>query len=56
MSKEVSEEKVTNRQMLYKILSITWYLARQGLPFQGDGTEIVEVHEEFIGPLRYSIN
>ena len=40
LSKAVSEEKVTNRQILYKIVSITWYLARQGLPLRGEGTEI----------------
>ena len=40
LSKAVSGEKSTNRQMLYKILSTIRCLARQGLPLRGDGTEI----------------
>lgn len=40
LSTAVLEEKATNRQMLYEILSITRYLAQQDLPLRGDGIEI----------------
>ena len=37
--KQHAKEKECNRRMLLKIISSIRYLARQGLPFRGDGDE-----------------
>jgi len=39
LSSEHAKEKAENRQILYKILTNVLYLAHQGLPLRGDGTE-----------------
>ena len=39
LSSQHAKEKADNRQLLYKILTNVRYLARQGLPLRGDGTE-----------------
>ena len=39
LSSQHAKEKADNRQLLYKILTNVQYLARQGLPLRGDGTE-----------------
>ena len=38
--KQHKQEKKNNRQCLLKIISNVQFLARQGLPFRGDGEEI----------------
>ena len=39
LSSEHAKEKAENQQILYKILTNVRYLAREGLPLRGDGTE-----------------
>jgi hypothetical protein len=39
LSREMADQTRDNRECLLKVLSNLWFLARQGLPLRGDGTE-----------------
>ena len=52
LSKQTATEKQQNRQYLLKVLTSIRFLARQGLPFRGDGDETDSSLPAFTSPWR----